>query len=55
MLQYHDEIAFPLKKDEEDQVRLKLRDSIEAVNNKLKLNVPLDISIDFGINYAQIH
>lgn len=55
MLQYHDEIAFPLKKGEEDQVRLKLRDSIEAVNAKLNLNVPLDISIDFGINYAQIH
>ena len=55
MLQYHDEIAFALLKGEESNVEKTLRDAIKAVNEKVKLNVPLNISVDFGLNYAQIH
>jgi len=55
MLQYHDEIAFALLKGEESKVEKTLRDAIKAVNEKVKLNVPLNISIDFGVNYAEIH
>ena len=55
MLQYHDEIAFSLKKTEEEQVRNKLLKSIEKVNNSVKLNVPLGISVDFGESYDKIH
>ena len=29
--------------------------AIEAVNNSVKLNVPLGVSVDFGNNYAEIH
>lgn len=55
MLQYHDEIAFPLKVGQESNIEKILRDSIDAVNKKIKLNVPLGISVDFGKNYAEIH
>lgn len=55
MLQYHDEIAFPLLEGKEEFTEEQLRDSIQAVNDKLQLNVPLDISVDFGINYSEIH
>jgi hypothetical protein len=55
MLQYHDEIAFPLLKIKKDEVEKILLESIEAVNNVVKLNVPLGVSVDFGDNYAKIH
>lgn len=55
ILQYHDEIGFPVLVGQEQQTREKLNRAIKAANDTLKLNVPLGISIDFGINYAQIH
>jgi DNA polymerase I-like protein with 3'-5' exonuclease and polymerase domains len=55
MFQYHDEIAFHLKETEQEIVRKKLLDSIERVNNIVKLNVPLGVSVDFGKDYSQIH
>jgi len=54
-LQYHDEIGFPLIAEQTDEVRSKLTWAIDQVNKQLKLNVPLGISIDFGINYAECH
>jgi len=32
-----------------------MKDSIESVNNLVKLNVPLGIDYSFGNNYAEIH
>jgi hypothetical protein len=55
MLQYHDEIAFPVLKGQEETVKQTLLTAIETVNKSVKLNVPLGVSIDFGDNYAQIH
>jgi hypothetical protein len=55
MLQYHDEVAFMLLKGEEDSVRHKLMTSVKEVNDEVKLNVPLGISVDFGLNYSLIH
>ena len=55
MLQYHDEIAFPLLKGQEEITEKILKDAIDAVNNTVKLNVPLGVSVDFGDNYAKIH
>ena len=55
MFQYHDEIAFYLKETEQEIVRKKLLDSIERVNNIVKLNVPLGVSVDFGKKYSDIH
>lgn len=55
MLQYHDEIAFPLATSEKDSIELMLKEAISSVNSKVRLNVPLGISIDFNTNYAAIH
>lgn len=55
MLQYHDEIGFPLLKEDEEKVKQALLDAIEETNKQIVLNVPLGISIDFGINYSEIH
>lgn len=51
----HDEIAFPLKKGEEEAVRKLLLEAVEEVNEILSLNVPLGVSVDFGENYSIIH
>lgn len=55
MFQYHDEIAFHLKESEQEVVREKLLKAIEEVNSKVKLNVPLGVSVDFGKDYSKIH
>ena len=55
MFQYHDEIAFHLKETEQEIVRNKLLKAIEKVNDNVKLNVPLGISVDFGKKYSDIH
>jgi len=53
--QFHDEIIFPVKKGEEECTKIKLLQAIDEVNEQLKLNVKLGISIDFGNNYSEIH
>lgn len=56
-LQYHDEVAGYLEDSEEAKVETekKLRNAIEKVNETIKLNVKLDIDVDFGYNYSQVH
>lgn len=53
--QFHDELAFPVLKGNEENVRNILSNSIRLTNEELRLNVELGISIDFGDNYAEIH
>lgn len=53
--QFHDEIVFPLLPQDKDEVKQKLFDAIEETNEQLKLNVKINISVDFGHNYAEIH
>lgn len=53
--QFHDEHITPLPKELKDFVEESLREAIKEVNDELKLNVPLGISIDFGHCYADIH
>lgn len=53
--QFHDEIAFPLFPEEKELRERQLQDSIEEANEQLGLNVKLSISVDVGLNYAQIH
>jgi hypothetical protein len=51
------EIGFTFLKDkytQEDILKL-LKESIKEVNNKLNLDIPIDVSADFGTNYAQCH
>lgn len=53
--QFHDEIIIPLIAEDEQKVRKILKEAIDETNKELKLNVELGISIDFGVNYAEIH
>ncbi len=51
------EIGFTFLKDkytQEDILKL-LKESIKEVNEKLNLDIPIDVSADFGTNYAQCH
>ena len=53
--QFHDEIIFPLQKGNEEKVKQDLLKCIDNVNDKLKLNVKLGISIQFDRRYSEIH
>jgi DNA polymerase I-like protein with 3'-5' exonuclease and polymerase domains len=53
--QFHDEVVLELKKGHREDATSLLRWAIDKTNEKLKLNVKLDISIQFGDNYAGIH
>lgn len=53
MLQYHDEILVDSVDTQATEGNLKW--AIEKTNDKIKLNVPLDIDIKVGKNYAEVH
>ena len=53
--QFHDEIISCIKPEFKERYTKLLKDSIKIVNGKLKLNIPLDVDIQFGDNYAEIH
>jgi hypothetical protein len=53
--QFHDEHIEPVRKGREEQHRALLQEAIDETNERLKLNVPLGISVDFGHSYADIH
>lgn len=54
-LQYHDEILLYLEIIEKNKVEDILYKSIKEINNEIKLNVPLGISLSFGEDYSQVH
>jgi DNA polymerase I-like protein with 3'-5' exonuclease and polymerase domains len=53
--QFHDEIVSAIKKGKETLYEKILKDSIKEVNELLKLNVNLDVDVQFGQTYAEIH
>ena len=53
--QFHDEIIFAYKKEDTSKVEADLQDSISKVNERLRLNVKLGISVQSGKAYNQIH
>jgi len=53
--QFHDETINPVKIGKEEDHEATLRWAIAMTNKKLKLNIDLDIDVQFGSNYAQIH
>lgn len=53
--QFHDEIILTVKKGKREKVERMLREALADANKELKMNRELDISLDFGDNYAQIH
>lgn len=57
LAQFHDEIVTVVFDDADSRnfVEKILKDAIQRVNDKLKLNIKLDVDIKFGYNYAEIH
>lgn len=53
--QFHDEIIIEIKDGYQQECTDLLRKAIDDTNEQLKLNVTLDIDIQFGYNYAEIH
>jgi hypothetical protein len=53
--QAHDELVTTLREGQESSYEEVLRWAIKKTNDKLKLNVELDIDVQFGKNYANIH
>jgi DNA polymerase III epsilon subunit-like protein len=55
--QFHDEVAMRSPVDADQKVMLKvfLKQCMEKVNERYRLNTPLGIDVQFGPNYAEIH
>ncbi len=54
-LQYHDEQMFQVYTKHKEAAERVLRQAMEEVNEELKLNVEIGISVDFGKRYSEIH
>lgn len=53
--QFHDEGIWELNKGNREAMTKILKDAIADVNDELKLNRDLDVDVQFGENYAEIH
>lgn len=53
--QFHDEVILEVKVGHRDAATKLLKDAIAQVNTKYKLNRDLDVDVDFGNSYAEIH
>lgn len=53
--QMHDEVILTIKRGNRDTAEKLLRDAIDETNKQLKLNRDLDIDVQFGDSYAEIH
>ena len=53
--QFHDEVIVETNERTKDLVRQGMREAIKDVNNEVKLNVALDIDVQIGYNYSEIH
>ena len=53
--QMHDECILTIKEGYRDKAEKLLREAIANTNEELKLNIQLDIDVQFGKNYAEIH
>ena len=53
--QFHDEVIVGIKPNEKEYCRQQFKEAVARVNKKLKLNVNLDVDMEFGKTYADIH
>lgn len=53
--QFHDEVVLTIKKGSRDKCELLLREAIRKTNERLQLNRELDIDVQFGDRYSEIH
>ena len=54
-LQYHDEVLLNVKKGDEENCKKALTKAMEKVNELLELNVTIEVDVQFGVNYANVH
>lgn len=54
-MQTHDEVLFDVKKGDEERVSKVLHEAMAKVNEKLKLNVTIEIEEQYGDSYAEVH
>jgi DNA polymerase I-like protein with 3'-5' exonuclease and polymerase domains len=54
-MQFHDEVGFYVKEQVTEYIADILKGSIKKTNDKLKLNVLLDVDVQIGKNYAETH
>lgn len=53
--QFHDETVYEIKKGNRDKCTALLKGAIREVNEELKLNIDLDVDVQFGAAYSDIH
>ena len=53
--QFHDEVVLEITEGYEKQCEEIIRNAINIVNEKLPLNRELDVSVQFGKRYSEIH
>jgi hypothetical protein len=53
--QFHDEIVLDVLKGHQEEIREFLQETIEETNEYLRLNRRLDIGVQFGDRYSEIH
>ncbi len=53
--QMHDEVILCIKEGSEEKARKLLKEAIKETNEQLKLNRELDVDIQFGKSYSEIH
>lgn len=53
--QFHDEVILEVKKGNREKATALLKDAIQRVNDKLKLNIQLGVDVQFGHRYSEIH
>jgi len=52
---FHDEIVLEIKKGNRDKCKKLLEKAVQKVNNMLSLNRELQVDVQFGDNYSDIH
>jgi DNA polymerase-1 len=52
LLQVHDELVFDVLKSEEDQMRKLVKEEMEGA---VKMDVPLDVEMEFADNWLEAH
>lgn len=52
---FHDEQIVEFKEIHKDQVQQLMKDSLNKVNERFKLEIPFDCDVQFGVTYADIH
>ena len=52
---FHDEIVLEIKKGNRDKCKKLLEKAVQKVNSMLSLNRELQVDVQFGNNYSEIH